>query len=94
MSEDIHSLSHMKWNCKYRKVFAPKFLRRSDRIREARMAANSAETVSVHHRQLSYHISQRQPAYSCIPVPHQARDRWSSDRSQVGRVIEQVYCIR
>ena len=35
MSEDIHSLSHMKWNCKYRKVFAPKFLRRSDRIREA-----------------------------------------------------------
>ena len=28
------------------------------------MAANSAEPVSVHHRQLSYPISQRQPAYS------------------------------
>ena len=24
---DIHSLSHTKWNCKYRIVFAPKYRR-------------------------------------------------------------------
>ena len=28
MSEDIHSLSHTKWNCKYHVVFAPKFRRK------------------------------------------------------------------
>ena len=27
MSEDIHSLSHTKWNCKYHVVFAPKYRR-------------------------------------------------------------------
>ena len=25
---DIHSLSHMSWNCKYHIVFAPKYLRK------------------------------------------------------------------
>ncbi len=28
MSNDIHSLSHTKWNCKYHIVFAPKYRRK------------------------------------------------------------------
>ena len=28
MSNDIHSLSHSKWNCKYHVVFAPKYRRK------------------------------------------------------------------
>ena len=28
MSKDIHSLSHTRWNCKYRVVFAPKYRRK------------------------------------------------------------------
>ncbi len=28
MAEDIHSLSHKKWNCKYHIVFAPKYRRK------------------------------------------------------------------
>ena len=28
MAEDVHSLSHTKWNCKYHIVFAPKYRRK------------------------------------------------------------------
>ena len=28
MKDDINSLSHSKWNCKYHIVFAPKYRRR------------------------------------------------------------------
>ena len=28
MNNDIHSLSHTKWNCKYHIVFAPKYRRK------------------------------------------------------------------
>ena len=28
MSNDIHSLSHTRWNCKYHIVFAPKYRRK------------------------------------------------------------------
>lgn len=29
MKDDINSLSHSKWNCKYHIVFAPKYRRRA-----------------------------------------------------------------
>ena len=29
MAEDVHSLSHTKWNCKYHIVFAPKYRRKA-----------------------------------------------------------------
>lgn len=28
INKDVHSLSHMKWNCKYHVVFAPKYRRK------------------------------------------------------------------
>lgn len=28
MSNDIHSLSHSQWNCKYHVIFAPKYRRK------------------------------------------------------------------
>ena len=51
MPNDVHSLSHTKWNCKYHIVFAPKY-RRSILWREKeRDRSDIKETVRMERNQ-------------------------------------------
>ena len=43
-SDDLHSLSHTKWNCKYHLVFAPKFRRK---VIYGKLKADIAKVLSM-----------------------------------------------
>ena len=47
---DIHSLSHSKWNCKYHVVFAPKYRRKVFYDEKRRVIGDTAkdEGVGIH----------------------------------------------
>ena len=44
-TNDLHSLSHTKWNCKYHVVFAPGF-RQLEKVRYSNVRINSAFFMS------------------------------------------------
>ena len=50
-TDDLHSLSHTKWNCKYHIVFAPKYRRLSNAFR------NLPSSLFFRHNSPRYHIS-------------------------------------
>ena len=66
---DIHSLSHTKWNCKYHIVFAPKY-RRKVFYKEKRVAVGKILRQLCEWKGGEYHRSRGVPR----PRTHAGRD--------------------
>lgn len=60
-SDDLHSLSHTKWSCKYHIVFAPKYRRRAfyeaRRVEVGAILRQLCEWKGVNNRSGSMHRS-------------------------------------
>ena len=56
---DVHSLSHTKWNCKYHIVFAPKYRRKVFEVEYYPLDKNNLNNISKLYDDLKNNINNK-----------------------------------